>query len=134
MQINIRVSTRWWPDMSKVPKIGSWLYLCNIWRKKVLQLHFCFILMQNIKYFTGLQSCLLFLYLLFMMEIASRCVTFHWIRLTESLLNLVSCMKHMSVELCSNIFAISPDVPLSVPTFALQPLALEICRLTFSVM
>lgn len=43
-------------------------------------------------------------------------------------------MKHMSVELCSSIFAISPDVPLSVPTFALQPLTLEICRLTFQVM
>lgn len=43
-------------------------------------------------------------------------------------------MKHMSVELCSNIFAISPHVPLSVPTFALQPLTLEICRLMFQVM
>ena len=47
MQINIKVSTSWhyqfwwkWPDMSKVFKIGSWYYFCNMIRKNC----FCFLL------------------------------------------------------------------------------------------
>ena len=41
MLINIKDPTSWhycfwwkWPDMSKVPKIGSWSYFCNILIKK----------------------------------------------------------------------------------------------------
>ena len=63
MQIKIKVSTSWcfwfcckWPDMSKVPKIGNWLYLCNILRKNCRN---CFIVLlwcRTFRYFTGFHS------------------------------------------------------------------------------
>ena len=57
MQINAEVSTSWyypfrwkWPDMFKIPKIGSWEYFCNILRKMVATA-LCSIVMQNIQIF-----------------------------------------------------------------------------------
>ena len=47
--------------MSKVPKIGSWQYFCNILRKKSRNC-FCVLLWcKRFRYFTGFQSCLLLL-------------------------------------------------------------------------
>ena len=50
-----------WPDISKVPKIGSWKCFCNILRKKVSQLLLCSIVMLNIQIFTEVQLCSLLL-------------------------------------------------------------------------
>ena len=68
MQINIKVSTSWhycfwwkWSDMSKVLKIESWQYFCNIFRKKCRNC-FCILLWcKTFRYFTGVQSCSLLL-------------------------------------------------------------------------
>ena len=47
-QINIKVSSNWyycfrcvWLGMSKLPKITSWLFLCNFLRKLVMKLILC---------------------------------------------------------------------------------------------
>ena len=62
MQINVKGSTSWyypfwwkWSDMSKIPKIGSWKYFCNILRK-IVATALCSVVIQN-RYFVGLQSC-----------------------------------------------------------------------------
>ena len=58
-QINVKVSTSWyypfswkWPDMFKIPKIGSWQYFCNILRRIVANA-LCSIVIQNIQIFYG---------------------------------------------------------------------------------
>ena len=68
MQINIKVSTSWhyrfWqkrPNMSKVPKIGKWQYFPNILRKKYCNCFYVLLLCKTVRYFTGIQSCLLLL-------------------------------------------------------------------------
>ena len=76
-QITSNISSNWyyhfrwmWPGMPKLPKITSWLFLCNILRKKwVLKLIFCmqvsmkvsyklilWFLMWMIKYFQSIQN------------------------------------------------------------------------------
>ena len=54
MQIIVKGSTSWyypfwwkWSDMSKIPKIGSWKYCCNI-LKKIVATALCSVMIQNI--------------------------------------------------------------------------------------
>ena len=48
-----------WSDMSKVPRIGSWLYFCNIKERKCLSCFYVLLRRKIFRYFTGVQSCLL---------------------------------------------------------------------------
>ena len=48
-----------WSDMSKVPRIGSWLYFCNIKERKCLNYFYVLLQCKIFRYFTGVQSCLL---------------------------------------------------------------------------
>ena len=73
IQINITVFTSWgycvwwkWPDMPKVPKIGSWWHFCNILGKECRNC-FCFL-------FWGVQSCLLLLVSLNSQTVESFCL------------------------------------------------------------
>ena len=68
MQINVEISTSrhyryWWkrPDISRVPKIGSWLHFCNTLRKKCCNCFWVLLWYKTFRYFTGVQSCSLLL-------------------------------------------------------------------------
>ena len=90
VQITIKFSASWhyrfwwkWSNMSKVPKIGSWYYFCNILRKKC---HNCFCVLlwcKTFRYFVGVMSCLLLLLFPKMSEytnsfIETECLSFWW--------------------------------------------------------
>ena len=49
----------WWkPDMSKVPKKGSLLSFCKIFRKSIVTVFLFYCEAKAFRYFTGFQSCL----------------------------------------------------------------------------